>query len=163
MAQTVSSVEEQYHSEKCRTVPVVCINPDDNNNSIVCYNDSAAARPCFVYHMHSGAAISRKFVWPDIPEGTGYADCTVEDYTSVEQQPEVYITFQGDSRHTYGENLYRLQESEGHLRLTKEFALSATLPNNLDILLRSPVDDVRWHPGTTATLSNILITLEYGK
>ena len=91
------------------------------------------------------------------------ADCTVENYTSVEQQPEVYITFQGDSRHTYGENLYRLQESEGHLRLTKEFALSATLPNNLDILLRSPVDDVRWHPGTTATLSNILITLEYGK
>ena len=84
MAQTVSSVEEQYHSEKCRTVPVVCINPDDNNNSIVCYNDSAAARPCFVYHMHSGAANSRKFPWPDISNIYGSMSYKVNDMVIID-------------------------------------------------------------------------------
>lgn len=62
-AQSATSAEDRFFDEACTTSPVVCINPADNNNTIICYNDSVSATPCFVYHTHSGTADEKKFQW----------------------------------------------------------------------------------------------------
>lgn len=78
-AQTVSSVEEQYSAERCMNAPIVCINPNDNNATVICYNDSSSYRPCFVYHSHTGAGASRKFRWPDVANTFGSISYKVND------------------------------------------------------------------------------------
>ena len=77
-AQTVvnASVESEYRYEPGKNVRI-CVNPNDGA-TVIYYRDSIIGKNCFVYHKTAGTT-SNKFVWPDIPEGTGYADCTVED------------------------------------------------------------------------------------
>ena len=60
-AQSLSSIEEQYIDQISEDAVVVCINPSDNNSTIICYNDSLYYRPSFVYHTHTGTGVSKRF------------------------------------------------------------------------------------------------------
>ena len=68
---TITSTEEQYFAEECTTGPIVCINPNDNNNTVICYNNYLPSRPCFVYHRHTGTNVSKKFLWPEVSNTYG--------------------------------------------------------------------------------------------
>ena len=60
-AQSLSSIEELYIDQKSEDAVVVCINPSDNNSTIISYNDSLDYRPNFVYHTHTGTGVSKRF------------------------------------------------------------------------------------------------------
>ncbi|MBR3489508.1 MAG: hypothetical protein IKH33_09335 [Bacteroidales bacterium] len=77
-AQTVvnASVESEYPTETGKNVRI-CVNPKDGA-TVIYYRDSILDTNCFIYHV-PGASSDNKFVWPPIPEGTGFATCTVED------------------------------------------------------------------------------------
>lgn len=81
----------------------------------------------------------------------------------MHQYPVLQFSFSGDSRHHYGEDLYRLFVDDGRIKMTKEFPLSASRPNTLSVTMHSPFSDEFWKAGTSVTLSDIVITLEYGK
>ena len=77
-AQTTAnaSIESEYPTEFGKNVRI-CVNPADGA-TVIYYRDTVLDTNCFIYHKH-GASPDNKFVWPPIPEGTGFATCTVED------------------------------------------------------------------------------------
>lgn len=81
----------------------------------------------------------------------------------LHQYPTLNFTFTGDTRHQYGEDLYRLFVDDGRIKMIKEFALSPTRTNSLSVEMRSPFADDDWKAGTSVTLSDVQITVEYGK
>lgn len=87
----------------------------------------------------------------------------VEGFTSWLQYPRLTFSFDGDSRHQYEEDLYRLVVAEGRIKAIKEFSLSTARADCLNIEMRVPYSDENWCPGGRATLSDIKITFEYGK
>lgn len=78
-AQSLSSVEEQYFDQRCEEALVVCINPFDNNGTVICYNDSISQNPNFIYHTHSGTGVSKRFQWPSIANTFGSVGYKVND------------------------------------------------------------------------------------
>ena len=87
----------------------------------------------------------------------------VEDLASWLQYPSLTFSIDGDSRHQYEEDLYRLVVAEGRVKAIKEFPLSTSRADCLHIELRAPYSDKNWSPGGRATLSDIQITFEYSK
>lgn len=79
-AQSLSSIEELYIDQKSEDAVVVCINPSDNNSTIISYNDSLDYRPNFVYHTHTGTGVSKRFHWPLINNTFG-------EITYISQHP----------------------------------------------------------------------------
>ena len=82
-AQSLSSIEEQYIDQKSRDAVAVCINPSDNNSTIICYNDSMYNRPTFVYHTHTGTGVSKRFHWPLINNTFGEMSYKVNDMVII--------------------------------------------------------------------------------
>lgn len=82
-AQSLSSIEEQYYDQKSRDAVEVCINPSDNNGTIICYNDSMYNRPNFVYHTHTGTGVSKRFHWPLIANTFGGITYKVNDMVII--------------------------------------------------------------------------------
>ena len=82
---------------------------------------------------------------------------------SPEQCPDLFIYFTSDTRQHYGEPLYKLFSDGGHVRVTKEFSIGEEDFNELSIELRTPYLKDNWLPGSRITLSNIQITVKYGK
>lgn len=82
-AQSLSSIEEQYIDQKSRDAVVVCINPSDNNSTIICYNDSMYNRPNFVYHTHTGTGVSKRFHWPLVNNTFGGITYKVNDMVII--------------------------------------------------------------------------------
>ncbi|MBR3489509.1 MAG: hypothetical protein IKH33_09340 [Bacteroidales bacterium] len=82
-AQSLSSIEEQYIDQKSEGAVVVCINPSDNNSTIICYNDSLDYRPNFVYHTHTGTGVSKRFHWPLINNTFGEMTYKVNDMVII--------------------------------------------------------------------------------
>lgn len=71
-----ASVESEYPTETGKNV-CICVNPSDGA-TVIYYRDTVLDTNCFIYHRQ-GATSDNKFVWSPIPEGTGFATCTVED------------------------------------------------------------------------------------
>ena len=71
-----ASVESEYPTETGKNVRI-CVNPK-NGATVIYYRDTILDTNCFIYHV-PGASSDNKFVWPPIPEGTGFATCSVED------------------------------------------------------------------------------------
>ena len=71
-----ASVESEYPTETGKNVRI-CVNPTDGA-TVIYYRDTILDTNCFIYHV-PGASSDNKFVWPPIPEGTGFATCSVED------------------------------------------------------------------------------------
>lgn len=71
-----ASVESEYSTETGKNVRI-CVNPNDGA-TVIYYRDTVLDTNCFIYHV-PGASADNKFVWPPIPEGTGFATCSVED------------------------------------------------------------------------------------
>ena len=82
-AQSLSSIEEQYIDQKSEDAVVVCINPSDNNSTIICYNDSMYNRPNFVYHTHTGTGVSKRFHWPLVNNTFGGITYKVNDMVII--------------------------------------------------------------------------------
>lgn len=82
-AQSLSSIEEQYTDQKNEDAVVVCINPNDNNSTIICYNDSMYNRPNFVYHTHVGTGVSKRFHCPLIANTFGEMSYKVNDMVII--------------------------------------------------------------------------------
>ena len=82
-AQSLSSIEEQYIDQISEDAVVVCINPSDNNSTIICYNDSLYYRPSFVYHTHTGTGVSKRFHWPLIANTFGGITYKVNDMVII--------------------------------------------------------------------------------
>lgn len=71
-----ASTETEYPQEMGNNVRI-CINESDGA-TVIFYRDANTEKNWFIYHKPA-ATTENKYLWPDIPEGTGYADCTVED------------------------------------------------------------------------------------
>jgi hypothetical protein len=69
----------------------------------------------------------------------------------------------GDNKQHYGEPLYKLFSDQTHVSVTKEFPLGETGINELKIDLQAPYSKDNWLAGFRIALSNIQITLKYGK
>jgi hypothetical protein len=91
------------------------------------------------------------------------ADATVDGDMSMEQFHSLGFIFSGDNENVYDEPLYRNYSKGRHVSVTKEFPLSATKVNTLKITLHPPSSAKDWLPGSSTTLSNVKITVEYGK
>ena len=91
------------------------------------------------------------------------ADATMAEGLLPEQCPDLFIYFTGDIKQHYGEPLNRLFSDGGHVRVTKEFSLGEEDYNKLSIELRTPYLKDNWLPGSRITLSNIQISVRYGK
>ena len=91
------------------------------------------------------------------------ADATLAEGLSPEQCPDLFIYFTSDTRQHYGEPLYKLFSDGGHVRVTKEFSIGEEDFNELSIELRTPYLKDNWLPGSRINLSNIQITVKYGK
>ena len=76
-----ASVESEYPTETGKNVRI-CVNPKDGA-TVIYYRDTILDTNCFIYHV-PGASSDNKFVWPPIPEGTGFATCTVEDMKIID-------------------------------------------------------------------------------
>ena len=82
---------------------------------------------------------------------------------SPELCPDLFIYFTGDTKQHYGEPLYTLISDEGHVRVAKEFSICEEGFNELSIELRTPYLKDNWLPGSRIALSNIQISVKYGK
>ena len=91
------------------------------------------------------------------------ASCKASGITDMHQYPQLHITFLGDTRHEYYENLYRFFDGDGRIKAIKEFSLSPSHSNAFTIRMCSPTADDSWKPGASVTLSDIQISIEYGK
>ena len=81
--QTITSTESHYYSMRGNTDPIVCTNPNDNNNAIICFSDSTTRNPCFIYHNHSVSGTSRKCLWPTSATPYGFTHYLVRDMTVI--------------------------------------------------------------------------------
>lgn len=91
------------------------------------------------------------------------ADATLADELLPEQYPDFFIYYTGNVKQHYGEPLYKLFSGKSHVSVTKEFPLSNEGLNELSIELRTPYHKDNWLPGSRITLSNIQISVKYGK
>ena len=91
------------------------------------------------------------------------ADAIVDGDMSMEQFHSLGFIFSGDNENVYDEPLYRNYFKGRHVSITKEFPLSDTKANTLKITLHPPGSAKDWLPGSSTTLSNVKITIEYGK
>ena len=72
----------------------------------------------------------------------------------------IYIS--GDNNQQYDEPLYRNYTKGKHVSITKAFPLASGNNIALKITLHPPYGQADWLPGSSVTLSNIKITIEYG-
>jgi hypothetical protein len=92
------------------------------------------------------------------------ADATIVGDPTMEQYH--ILTFhltdgKGEQRHD--EPLYRNYTNGKHLSVTKTFPLNSAEAPLLAITLHPPYSQSDWLAGSSVTLSNIKITIEYGK
>ena len=69
----------------------------------------------------------------------------------------------GKGEQHHDEPLYRNYTNGKHLSVTKTFPLNSAEAPLLAITLHPPYSQANWLPGSSVTLSNIKITIEYGK
>ena len=92
------------------------------------------------------------------------ADATIVGNPSMEQYH--ILTFHltdGKGEQRYDEPLYRNYTNGKHLSVTKTFLLNGAEAPLLAITLHPPYSQADWLAGSSVTLSNIKITIEYGK
>ena len=88
------------------------------------------------------------------------ADATVEGNWGIDQYPNLIFSL---GSQWYFTPSAKAISGDGRFYATKEFALNPTQNNNLHVSLNATKDPHNWQPGSSLTLSNILITIEYGK
>lgn len=98
------------------------------------------------------------------------ADVTVHDSMKMDQYPEIRFFVYGDEELMEATRLPRFvtgvdlpNPGNGHLLLSKEFALSASKPNKIYVELQTPYADEDHVPDASITLSGTVVTIEYGK
>ena len=91
------------------------------------------------------------------------ADATVNGNLNMEQFPIFTYHFSGDNDEKCDETLYRNYSKGEHVSITKEFPLSTKKICSLTITIHPPYSEKDWLPGSSVTLSNIKITMQYGK
>ena len=91
------------------------------------------------------------------------ADATVNGNPNMEQFPIFTYHFSGDNDEKCDETLYRNYSKGEHVSITKEFPLSTKKICSLTITIHPPYSEKDWLPGSSVTLSNIKITMQYGK
>ena len=92
------------------------------------------------------------------------ADAAVKGNPSMEQYPDLFIYFTGDIKQQYGEPLCKLFSKRNHISVIKEFPISEKQINySLRVTMRTPYSKENWLPESSITLTNIQITLKYGK
>lgn len=128
---------------------VLCVTPDDESS----YREQTVF-PLTQLRASQGFSTVRVTV---------EADATVDGDMSMEQFHSLGFIFSGDNVNVYDDPLYRNFSKGRHVSITKEFPLSATKANTLKITLHPPTSAKDWLPGSSTTLSNVKITVEYGK
>ena len=91
------------------------------------------------------------------------ADATIVGDPTMEQYHMLTFYISGDNNQQYDEPLYRNYTKGKHLSVTKTFPLNSAEAPLLAITLHPPYSQADWLPGSSVTLSNIKITIEYGK
>ena len=114
-----ASTETEYPQEMGKNVRI-CINESDGA-TVIFYRDANTEKNWFIYHKPA-ATTENKYLWPDIPEGTGYADCTVEDMKIIEDT----LYFCGVSTFPEG-NVYRKKGYIGWVIISELAASSGTV------------------------------------
>ena len=97
------------------------------------------------------------------------ADVVIHDSIDQQGYPDLRFIFEGDRSLDEFDKLSKFITGEivgltgnCHISLAKEFPLSATRQNSIMVVLCTPIYDNDYCPGSRITLSNTLITLEYG-
>lgn len=114
-----ASTETEYPQEMGKNVRI-CINESDGA-TVIFYRDVNTGKNWFIYHKPA-ATTENKYLWPDIPEGTGYADCTVEDMKIIKDT----LYFCGVSTFPVG-NVYRKKGYIGWVIISELAASSGTV------------------------------------
>ena len=91
------------------------------------------------------------------------ADATIVGDPTIEQYHMLTFYISGDNTQQYDEPLYRNYTNGKHVSITKAFPLASGNAIALKITLHPPYGQADWLPGSSVTLSNIKITIEYGK
>ena len=91
------------------------------------------------------------------------ADATIVGDPTMEQYHMLTFYISGDNNQQYDEPLYRNYTKGKHVSITKAFPLASGNNIALKITLHPPYGQADWLPGSSVTLSNIKITIEYGK
>ena len=124
--------------------------------------DASSPQPCYRYTILPTKRFRSKPEYRYVSI-TLDADATVPEGLLPEQYPDLFIYCVGDNKQHYGEPLYKLFSDETHVSVTKEFPLGETGINELKIDLQAPYSKDNWLAGFRIALSNIQITLKYGK
>lgn len=91
------------------------------------------------------------------------ADATVNGNPTMEQYHSLTFHFTGDGDNIYDEPLFRNYSKGKHINITKEFPLNTQKTSTLTITIHPPHSEKDWLPGSSVTLSNIKITIQYGR
>ncbi len=91
------------------------------------------------------------------------ADVTIEGNLSMDQHPDLIFSHWGNHYQQYSDLICKSLSDDNRLNISKEFALSTDNPNSLQVVLKAPGSDKNWLPGSSVTLSNTQILIEYGK
>lgn len=151
----------EYTTKRCLhlALPVECVIPDEPPSKTGCIDTWLL--PATRLKSTDGYATVRLTV---------NADVTVHDSLLVLQFPEMHIKFVGDETVKEYDSLAKFlsanaEQSPGtyRLALSKEFSIGSADADSLSVSISSPWSDDNWKPGARITLSNTIITVEYGK
>ncbi len=91
------------------------------------------------------------------------ADVAIKGNLAMEQYPDLLFSHWGNHYQQYSDLICKSLSHGNRLNISKEFALSTDNPNSLQVVLKAPSSDKNWLPGSSVTLSNTQILIEYGK